>query len=536
MSVEFRQRKPGEYARIVWNRKWLIILPAVAIAAAVTLVVWRLPNVYESTTLLVVKPPTIPSGLVPTLSDVDLSMRINNISQMVMSRSSLEPLILKHDLYRAERAGGEPMESLVDRMKHDISVDVDKSRNDVTNAFRITFRERVPESVKAVTAELAGKFVSAQMSAVTGDANTTKQFFEEQLREAKTRLDEIDRQRLQYMSEHLGSLPNTEQTLVMQLNGMREQQKALIAEIGRMRDQRTLLNNQLNDLQQQVNISKQQAINEIDVKQTQGYAQLRQQKAQLEAELQDMLTWARLANPDVKKLQAQIKAVQKAMDDMVEEAKARDEARQRLIESNPDLRITGLKNEIQRIDSEVTREQQMLDDSNHQIAELEQRLNAVPGSQIGLEALNREYETAKTAYDELLEKQRKADMVASVATNAQGEAIQVIDPANLPQKPVAPKRFLLIMMGLGLGLAVGFACAASFEVPRLMTIQTREDVKHYTGLPLLVAVPELLTQQEARKIPQRRRLLLAAGIAATIISIPALALALRFTHIIDRLT
>ncbi|HMF56241.1 MAG TPA: Wzz/FepE/Etk N-terminal domain-containing protein, partial [Pyrinomonadaceae bacterium] len=74
MSIQFRQRKPSEYARIIWNRKWLIILPAIAIASAITLVVWRLPNVYESTTLLVVKPPTIPSGLVPTLSDVDLSM------------------------------------------------------------------------------------------------------------------------------------------------------------------------------------------------------------------------------------------------------------------------------------------------------------------------------------------------------------------------------------------------------------------------------------------------------------------------------
>ena len=536
MSVEFRQRKPGEYARIVWNRKWLIILPAIAIAAAVTLVVWRLPNVYESTTLLVVKPPTIPSGLVPTLSDVDLSMRINNIGQMVMSRSSLEPLIVKHDLYLPERASGEPMESLVDRMKHDITVEVDKSRNDVTNAFRISFRERMPENVKAVTAELAGKYVSAQMSAVTGDAQSTKQFFEEQLREAKAHLDEIDRQRIQYMGEHIQSLPNTEQILVMQLNGLREQQKALIAEIGRMRDQRTLLNNQLNDLEQQSENQRNEQVSEVDVKQTQGYAQLRQQKASLEAELAQMRETLREANPDVKKQQAQIKAVQKAMDDMVAEAKARDEARVRRIESTPDLRITGLKNEIQRIDGEIAREQQMVDDSNHQIGDIEQRLSAVPGSQIGLEALNREYETAKTAYDELLEKQRKADMASDVATNAQGETIQVIDPANLPQKPVAPKRFLLIILGLGLGLAVGFAFAASFEIPHLMTIQTREDVTHYTGLPLLVSVPELLTPQEAKKIPRRRRLLLAAGIAATIVAIPVLALALRFTHVIDRLT
>ncbi len=61
-----------------------------------------------------------------------------------------------------------------------------------------------------------------------------------------------------------------------------------------------------------------------------------------------------------------------------------------------------------------------------------------------------------------------------------------------------------------------------------------EDAEHYTGLPVLVSVPELLTPQEARRVPVRRRLLLAAGIAATLVSIPLLALLLRATHVFDR--
>ncbi len=48
MSVEFRQRTPSEYLRIAWKRKWLIILPAIAIATSVAWVVYRLPDIYES--------------------------------------------------------------------------------------------------------------------------------------------------------------------------------------------------------------------------------------------------------------------------------------------------------------------------------------------------------------------------------------------------------------------------------------------------------------------------------------------------------
>ena len=32
MSAEFRQRKPSEYLKILRRRKWLIILPAIAIS------------------------------------------------------------------------------------------------------------------------------------------------------------------------------------------------------------------------------------------------------------------------------------------------------------------------------------------------------------------------------------------------------------------------------------------------------------------------------------------------------------------------
>ena len=55
MSAEFRQRKPSEYLKILQRRKWLVILPTIAIIA-VAYVVYRLPDVYESSTLIVVSP------------------------------------------------------------------------------------------------------------------------------------------------------------------------------------------------------------------------------------------------------------------------------------------------------------------------------------------------------------------------------------------------------------------------------------------------------------------------------------------------
>src|SRR5206468_1600560 len=114
-----------------------------------------------------------------------------------------------------------------------------------------------------------------------------------------------------------------------------------------------------------------------------------------------------------------------------------------------------------------------------------------------LGALDRDYQTKKAAYDQLLLQQQKIGLGADAASQQQGEGIQVVDPANLPARPVAPKRFVLMVVGLAAGLAFGFLLAGMVEVPRLLTIQTSEDAAHYTSLPVLMTVPELLTPAEA---------------------------------------
>ena len=78
----------------------------------------------------------------------------------------------------------------------------------------------------------------------------------------------------------------------------------------------------------------------------------------------------------------------------------------------------------------------------------------------------------------------------------------MIDPANFPVVPVAPEAGVADLLGLGAGLALGLLLACIFEIPRLLTIQTSADAAHYTSLPVLISVPELLTPKEVIALPQ----------------------------------
>jgi polysaccharide chain length determinant protein (PEP-CTERM system associated) len=534
MSAEFRQRKPSEYLKILQRRKWLVILPTIAITIAVAYVVYRLPDVYESSTLIVVRPSTLPKNVVPTVTEDNLTRQLTGIQQVVNSRSSLEPLVEKYDLYKLERLRGEPIEGVISMMRKDIDVNVNTTRNDITNGFNISYRYRDAKVAQAITSELAGKYISVQTANQVNSGAAAKQFIDNQVSQAKEELAAIDKQRFDFMSSHVGNLPSEATSLFNQLAGLREEQKALMAEVGRLQDRRAAATGQLAVLRE----SRQQTIIDnaedvTDPKTTQAWSQLVSRRAALEGELTRLSQEYKPIHPDVIAKKKEVEQVQEQMDGMIGDWKDKIKARQERLEKNPNLAISQAEAEIKLAEGEIKRQQKMLADNEKAIAGIIARINSVPGVEVALGAIEREYQTKKAAYDDLLIQQQKIGLNTEAIIQQQGEGIEVIDPANLPSKPVAPKRIMLSSLGLAVGLGLGLLLVGIFEGPRLLTIQNSDDARHYTGLPVLLAVPELLTPQEARAVPRRRKLLLAAGVVATLVSIPMLALALKLTHVFE---
>jgi polysaccharide chain length determinant protein (PEP-CTERM system associated) len=534
MSVEFRQRKPSEYIRILQRRKWLVILPVIAITTAVAWVVYRLPNIYQSSTLIVVRPSTLPTGVVPTINEDSLTRQLTSITQVVTSRSSLEPLVDKYDLYREERGRGEAMESVIAMMRDDIKVEVNTSRNDITNGFNISFRYRNPNLAQAITSELAGKYINAQANNAVTSSGAARAFMDNQVNQAREALAEVDKRLLEFKTNNVGKLPSEAQALFNQLSGLREEQKALMSEIGRLQDRRAAAANSLSLLKQRnTQAIEDAAENLTDPKTTLAWSQLVSRKAALEGELTRMRQELREKHPDVIAKQKEVEQVQGEMKTMIDEWQDKIKTKQQRLQKTPDLSVASVEAEMKLAKGEIERQQKMLAENEQQIASIVDRINNVPGVEVELGAIERDYQIKKTALDELLQQQQRIALGAEATREQQGEGIEVIDAANLPSQPVAPKRLLLGGLGLGFGLGLGLLLVGIFEGPRLLTIQNSDDARHYTGLPVLLAVPELLTPQEARAIPRRRRLLLAAGVVATVVSIPALALALKLTHVFE---
>lgn len=547
--AEFRQRKPGELFGMVKRQKWLIILPMITLTVAIGYVVYRLPSVYESTSLLTVKPPTISSNLVAPVSREDLSQRLSAINQEVLSRSSLEPMILKYDLYKSERSVNMPMELIVQKMFNNIRVEMAETGNEKVAGFKISYRDRDPQSARNVTAELATKYVNLQVQNSVEVAESTNELFERQLGEKKTNLDNLEKQRLDIMMQNVATLPESEQGLVAQLEGLRQRddtitkdKQALYSEKGRLSDG-IAANNRAMRLVEDFGERETQdtARQASQIEDTPAYASLIQKRADLKGQLDNLLKVYKPKHPavvaknsEIDRLNDELEALRKNTDKRVAVATQSSSRKSEMQKKNLELENQRLQAQIGQIEQQLLAKDAERQQNAMQIAALESRINAIPQVKVALESVTAQLQSAKMAYDEMLKKKTDAGVTLDVEQGQQGETIRVQDPANVPQSPVAPKRFMLTMMGTAAGMFLGLLLAAFFEIPRLFKIQNIEDAKHYTGLPVLASVPPLLSVGEKTWIRRSAWLKLAAGTAVAIGIIPLIILVLQLTRVFER--
>ncbi len=550
MSVEFRQRTAGEFVKMLKRRKWLILLPIITMTAAIGYVVYKLPSVYESKTLLTVKPPTISDKVVQSLTDEDLSQRLQTINTEVLSRNSLEPMIVKYKLFQLEKDAGMDMALIVEKMYKNIVVEPERTDDDKkVAAFKITYRDRSPEAARNVTAELAGKYVNAQISASTQTAEVTREFIDNQLNQAKMSLDVLEKERLGIMTRNVETLPDSAQGLIAQLEGLRQREQTiakeketLITEKGRLNDSVRALNSQARLIEDFGEKETQDAINDATrIEDTPAYAQLVQKRAELKAKLENLKLSFKEKHPEVIKGQNDIDKVEDEVAALSKNTQKRVQQANQTSSRKADLQKKNLEIERQRAESQIAQLEQQFQFKNEelrqnagQISILESKINQIPNVKVALESINNQYLSAKTTYDDLLKKRNEASLGYDRASNAQGETIGVQDPANLPTSPVAPKRVLLTAMGAVIGLFLGLLLAAAFELPRVLKIQTIEDAKHYTGLPILASVPPLLSHNEKAWQTRSHWLKVMAGFAIAVGAIPLIIMALTASRVFER--
>ena len=192
---------------------------------------------------------------------------------------------------------------------------------------------------------------------------------------------------------------------------------------------------------------------------------LKQKKAELDAEYQDNLSEYKPAYPSMVQLRNRIKQIDSAINTEV---------------ANIRMAITS---EYESAKAEEVALRSKLDQMKQEVLSLQSR-------SIPLQVLRRESDTNRQLYDGLLQRYKEVGVAAGVGTNN----ISVVDDAKVPDFPYKPslKRNGLIALVLGLLGGVGLA----FLLERLDdTFHRPEDLERMLDLPMLGVVPAISPQR-----------------------------------------
>jgi uncharacterized protein involved in exopolysaccharide biosynthesis len=467
-----------------------------------------------------ITPQQISERLVPSNISTQMAERLLAMQQQIESRTQLQELIQRPslNLYPKERQR-KPMEDVIDEMRKAIKITlldagVSTPQQRFASAFEISFAYADRYKAQAVVRELVSKFTEETNNQLRQQANTTTQFLNDQLKAAKENIDRLDGEITKFKLENAGRLPDQLQANLQAVNTLEMQLQAINESINRDAQDKMMLETQLQNLQHEstfIGANLEQTASREAVKNGR-LIQLNERILEFETQISALRQTYKEDHPDIRSKEAQLGVLKKQRDELEKEetsAAAKAGAPQKFI--NPQvaqsleslkLSMANVRAQIQARNMEMEQRAKRQKELQAEIALYRSRIEEVPINETKYAALQRDYQLAKTDYDEKSKKREISETSSNLEERKAGENLETLDPASLPEQAAEPNRLLIAGAGVGLGLFFGVFMAGVKEM-KDTSLKNLKDVRAYTNLPVLSSIPLL---ENALLVRRKRRL------------------------------
>ncbi len=487
-----------------WRYRWSAVAVSWLVCGAGWAGVYMIPNQYEASARLYVDADAVLTPLLRGLSiDSSLTSQLDVLQRTLLSRPNLEKLVSNTDL-DLTISGPADLENLVTGLGTAIKI-----TPQTRNLFTITYRNQSPKLAFDVVQTILTTFIESKTGNNRSEMENAQAFLQQQIAAYETQLRAAERKRADFRTKYLDLLPmgDTGATRLDQAQGTLRQLQGQLADKVAARD---LLNKELaatsplivteTELMPQPGIpgapmvgpggtiaipkdprveAAQNELNDLRLRYTENHPDVISAKRRFEAIKAQADQAAAAARAQAEAAQA-AQAAQAAKAAEQAGAKPGDPAARpetgpdgkpvaarppgagpgaRPTRSLPNPIFEQLKVRLYEAESVIASLQRQIADATRERDRLEEMARSAPGIQAEFLNLNRDYDVLRKNYDELLARRESMRIATAAEADADKIKMQVIDPPQVPQNPVAPKRPLLISAVLIAGLIAGVAIA-----------------------------------------------------------------------------
>ncbi len=475
------------------------------VAAAIFLVTYwiamALPNEYSSYATILVEPQAVDEGLVSAgVRGSDLKERLGIMTAEILSRPRLSRLIDEFDLYPEESSRIQRSE-VIDLMRGDVVVlpvlsalegNQRQMREIEFNSFKITYRSRSAETAALVAQSIANDFLEANIDARVNVSRQSLDFMQDSIAQLSLQLGTVEEEIKEVKDENAGHLPEE----------LADNQEAFQITVSQLREvQRSL------DLaESDESFWKNQVLTAGAMTGANDQASPAYRRKIVEAELSMMRARGFTdRHPDV------VQAIQELalLDERIENADGEEdeefgsyaEQNAKSEERRAGLRVAAAKRDIERL--------------GEQAEAARGRISATPAVAARLEALAREYSHLNASFQDFSARRQQASVQADLERKQLGEQFRILESAFAAPRPSSPNRFLILFLGLVMGVGLGGAVGLVLETIDTSVHDSRT-LQGATNVPVLASIPAIMLQAD---FDARRRRFIREALAAAMVAV-----------------
>jgi len=434
-----------------------------------------------------------------------------------------------------------------DEMRDKIAIllSSDNATKQGVSVFKIAFSYPRRKEAQMTVAALVNQFIDQSKVSERTQQNTLKEFFSDELSQAKADLEKKNEALTAFRKANEGRLPEQEGMNMANLASLQGQVNTINAELGRLQNDKVNIETNITYLKSELGMTDLLAddmpvsVSSPMFRQNEDLAQMNKQIDNAEFQLQQLRQTYRETYPDIRNWVNQLALLKKRRDDLIaaqEKQKAAEAAKPVAEQKKPtNAKMAISRNQIEgdiaknngllsnnQHDQEFRRKD--LEQKNREIESYRARLAATSALEAEYADLKRDAVVATEKYEKLQHSQDLTRENAELVSRGATEFLDVLDPPTVPQKPSSPNRPLIVGAGIAISLMLGLALAGVQEA-KDASLKNLKDVRAYTNLPVLCSIPLL---ENTLLVKRKRRITYLAWSAAVIVGILAIGASLLY--------